>query len=238
MAGEMESWQPYSKYVQSGLTDGKFHSATFLRIASGPPRLTNIGGAAAASALFSSTNTGDIVYPMGLIQNFTKGENKNISRIFEIGSERSYFISGRTVGQLSMSSIMYDGPSLLRRLYAYYEDSEGPVQVPPVFPNVGSDTMANPHDVKIPPGYENIYLNLASDLFSQPVGLLVYMKDNNEDTIAANYFESVYVPTHNIGTDAQGVIQQESVSLQYERMVPVAVNALELITYSPTDIAA
>ena len=232
MAG-MDAWQPYSKYVQSGMVDGKFHTANFLRLAAGPPRLTAVGGQAAASALFSSTATGAIVYPLGLIQNFNISQNLNVSRIFEIGSTRSYFITGRSVGQISLSSIMYDGPSLLRRLYAYYEDSVGSVQVPSVFPNVGAQNMANPHDVKVPPGYENIYLNLASDLFSQPVGLLVYMKDNNEDTLAANYIEAVYVPTHNIGTDAQGVIQQEAISIQYERIVPVAVNALKLVTYNP-----
>ena len=233
MAGQMEAWQPYAKYVQPGLKDGKFHTAQFLRLAAGPPRLTAIGGTAAASALFSTTDTGTLVYPLGLIQNFNLGQSLNISRIFEIGSNRSYFITGRSVGQISLGSVIYDGPSLLRRLYAYYKDDIGAVKVPPVFPNVGAKNMANPHDVKVPPGYENIYFNLASDLFSQPIGLLVYMKDNNEDTLAAIYFEAVYVPTHNVGTDAQGVIQQEAVSIQYERIVPVAVNMLKLITYPP-----
>lgn len=231
MAGPMTEWQPYTHYVQPGLEDGRFHNATFLRIASGPPRLSNIGGASAAAALFDSPATSHIVYPIGLVQNFGWGQNTSISRIFEIGSKRSYFITGHTVGQISLGSVAYDGPSLLRRLYAYYEDTQGPVTVPPVFTNIGAQTVQNKHDVKVPPGYENIYYNLGSDLFSQPVGILIYLKDNSENTIGALYFESVYVPTHNIGTDAQGVIQQESISLQYERIIPVAVNSTKLITY-------
>jgi hypothetical protein len=90
--------------------------------------------------------------------------------------------------------------------------------------------MANPHNVINPPGYDNIFLNLASDMFNQPVGLLGYMRDTNEATLAANYFESVVIPSHTWGTDAQGVAVSEQVQLQYERIVPVKVAELTLIT--------
>ena len=101
---------------------------------------------------------------------------RQFSRIFEIGSERSYFIGGRTVGQLGLSRVYYHGASLLRVLYAYYKDDQGAVTIQPMWPNSVADSFANIHDVIIPPGYENIYLNLASDLFAQPVGLLMYIR--------------------------------------------------------------
>ena len=136
------------------------------------------------------------------------------------------------MGQLAISRILYHGPSLLRVIYAYYEDAIPPTLVEPLFANAGIATVANPHDVMIPPGYENLYLNLASDLFNQPIGLLMYMRDSNLDTYGAVYMESCYVPNHTWATDAQGVIIQESVAIQFERCVPVAVSALSLISGS------
>lgn len=73
-------------------------------------------------------------------------------------------------------------------------------------------------------------MNLASDLFSQPVGMLMYVRDSNLDTYGAVYLESCYVPNHTWATDAQGVIIQESAAIQFERAVPVAVSSLSLIS--------
>lgn len=228
----LSNWAPYGDYLQSGMADGRFMSGAYNLIAAGPPRLANIGGPAFLGAALASGSTGQdqLAYPMGIVQSFTMGHNMNLSRIFEIGTGRSYFIPGRVVGQLGLQRVMYHGPSLLRVLYAYYQDLIPPTLVPAVFPNVGSATVANPHDVKIPPGFENLFLNLASDLFTQPIGLLVLFKDSNEDTIGAGYFESCYVPNHNLGFDANGVVMQESAGIQFERMVPVATQVVGLIS--------
>jgi hypothetical protein len=222
---KLSEWKPYERYVQGGLVDGKFLSGAFTLIAAGPPRLSNIGGSAAAAAVSQK----DWALPIGVVQNMSLGHNKAFARFWEMGSERSYFIAGRTQGQLQLSRIMYHGPSLLRMLYAYYQDLIPPTIVPSVFDNIAPTTVANPHDVKIPPGFENIFLNLASDLFSQPCGLLVYMRDSNEDTVGAIYLESCYVPSHQINTDSNGVVIQESAAMQFERAVPVAVKGLALI---------
>lgn len=221
--------QHYREFVQSGMVDGQFVSAAFTLIAAGPPRLANVGGQQAGVSL-SQGAADQMFFPLGIVQNFNLSHNRNFNRIFEIGSERSYFISGRTIGQIGLSRILYHGPSLLRVLYAYYQDLLPPTVVPPVFPNVSAGLVANQHNVIIPPGYENIYFNLASDLFNQPIGLLLYLRDSNEDTLGAMYLESCYVPNHTVATDANGVIMQENVSLQFERGVPVAVRALALIS--------
>ena len=134
------------------------------------------------------------------------------------------------MSQLSIARILCHGPSLLRMLYAYYEDAIPPTVVSSVFANAGTATVDNPHDVIIPPGFENMFLNLASDLFNQPIGILMYVRDSNLDTYGAVYMESCYVPNHTWATDAQGVIIQESAAIQFERAVPVAVSALSLIS--------
>jgi hypothetical protein len=227
---KFSEWSPYDRFVQSGMIDGQFVSAAFTVVAAGPPRLANIGGATVTAGALAGAGADQIVLPIGVVQNLNLSHNRQFNRIFEIGSERSYFISGRTMGQLALSRILYHGPSLLRMLYAYYEDLIPPTVVQPVFANAGTATVANPHDVKIPPGYENIFINLASDLFNQPIGLLLYMRDSNEDTLGAVYVESCYIPNHTWATDAQGVLVQESASIQFERVVPVAVSSLSLVT--------
>lgn len=203
-------------------------------LAAGPPRLANIGGAAAIAGSVSGTGqaANQIVLPIGIVQQFNLSHTRNFSRIFEIGSERSYFIAGRTVGQIGLGRIYYHGASLLRILYAYYKDVLGPTQFDYMFPNAGYAAMKNPHDVQIPAGYDNIFINLASDLFAQPIGLLMYVRDVNLAVLGAMYFEACYIPNHTWATDSQGVLIQENVSVQFERAVPVNVAAVSLITNS------
>jgi hypothetical protein len=225
------NWQPYTQKVDnsSALGEGRFASGAFTMLAAGPPRLAALGGAAAAAS-----GTMNWAMPIGVVQSFNLAHNKAFARFWELGSERSYFISGRTVAQAGFGRVLYNGPSILRMMYAFYSDAIAPTLIttlPDLDPTIGAK-VKNQHDVKIPPGYENIYLNLASDLFSQPCGLLVYMKDSNETTLSAFYLEETYIPSHSIATDAQGIVIQEQVALQPERVVPIAVTQLAVISES------
>lgn len=224
------NWDPYRAYVEPGKFDGLYSSGQFCLLAVGPPRLSALGGSAfLAGALSASPEVVDqVVYPVGVVQNLNVGQTRNFTRVFELGGDRSYMIPGRTAGQLGFGSVYYHGPSLLRRIYAYYQDLIGDVQVQAVYPNIGASSMPNPHDVIVPPGYENIFLNLASDLFSQPVGALLVIKDSNLRMLGAMYFEALVIPNHNWATDANGVIIQETVTCQYDRIVPVNVEAVSL----------
>jgi hypothetical protein len=232
----LANWQPYTQKVDnsSALGEGRFASGAFTMIAAGPPRLAGLGGSAAAAASLGAGGGGvNFAIPIGVVQNFNLAHNRQFARFWELGSERSYFISGRTQAQAGFGRVLYNGPSLLRMMYAFY-NSISPTTLVPTFgvdPGIPA-AVPNQHQVVIPPGFENIYLNLASDLFSQPCGILVYMKDSNLVTLGAVYLEETYIPSHSIATDAQGVVIQEQVSLQPERVVPVAVPALALITTS------
>jgi hypothetical protein len=213
------------------MIDGQFVAGNFIGLFAGPPRLATVGGAVSAGvAVEKGAARGQLVYPIGITQNFSLSQNSQIARIFELGSDRSYFIPGRTVGQIGLGRVLYHGPSLLRVLYAYYQDLIPATIVTPLFPNVGASTMVNPHDVTVPPGYQNFYINLASDLFSQPFGLLAIMRDSNQETYGAMYFEACYVPNHSFSVDSQGVVVQEQVGIQFELTVPIATQALTLIS--------
>ena len=243
------SWKPYTKHVQGGMREGNFANAQFALLCAGPPFFKQL-----TSAAVGATEAAHLaVYPIGITQNFSMQQSKSISRIFEIGSDRSYFIAGRSVGQLGLGRVYYNGPSLLRVLYAYYSTADvaipgthpikslfdtskttAPFGVPPFTPESSlveptGDTSKRLHAVRIPPGYDNFFINLASDLFSHPFGLMFVLKDNEENTLGAIYLEQCYSPSHSFGTDAQGTLIQESVSIQYERIVPIQIQQLKLV---------
>jgi hypothetical protein len=83
--------------------------------------------------------------------------------------------------------------------------------------------------IHIPPGYDNMFLNLASDLFSQPMGLLLVLKDNAKNNISSLYLEQCHIPQHMIAVDSNGLIMQESVAVQYERIVPIKNTQLDVV---------
>lgn len=241
MPATITNWKPYTQKVDvSGLKEGLFVSGQFTMIAAGPPRLSALGGAAAAAAFTGAAGNDaskNWALPIGVVQNFNLAHQKQFARFWELGSDRSYFIAGRTVAQAGFGRVLYHGPSILRVLYSFYEDTLPPTVIPAVS-GLAKTTPANQHDVKIPPGFENLYLNLASDLFSQPCGVLVYMKDSNEQTVGAVYLEETYIPSHSIATDAQGVVIQEQVALQPERVVPVAVASVSLVESGLNELLA
>jgi hypothetical protein len=223
------NWRPYTQKVDNSteLGEGRFASGAFTMIAAGPPRLAAIGHASGAGSRLMGDGDANWALPIGIVQNFNLSHQRAFARFWELGSERSYFISGRTIAQAAFGRVLYNGPSLLRMMYAFYEDKLPPTIIPSF--GVTKTQVANQHNVKIPPGFENIYLNLASDLFSQPCGLLVYMKDSSENTLGAVYLEETYIPSHTIATDAQGVVIQEQVALQPERALPIAVDSVSLV---------
>jgi len=55
-------------------------------------------------------------FPVGVMQGYSWGENKQIEIIFELGSELPYLIPGRTTGQISLSRILIGGADLVNML--------------------------------------------------------------------------------------------------------------------------
>lgn len=223
-------WVPYRDYVNPSVDDSRFISSEEILLACGPPRLAQVGGAIAAGAELT-TNAGGIpsfCYPMGAVQSFSVSQSMNLMRFFEIGSIRSYFIPGKRIGQLSLGRVLFHGPSMLRVMYAYYQDLLTPTVIQSLYQS--NAVIKNPHNTILSPGSNNMFINLMSDMFSQPFGMLMYIRDSNEDVYGASYFEQCYVPNYGMGFDAQGIVAQENCGIQYERIVPISVAALDLIS--------
>jgi hypothetical protein len=217
-------WDFYQYRVAQDLTGGQFVSAESTLIAAGPPHIN------------SEAPSGDLVYPIGLLESFGLQQSRQLQRIFEIGSTRSYFIPGRTVGSISLGRTFYYGPSLLRVLYAYYKNdtfsmgTEAVGKAVPAAAGGGPDPkaalLADPaadtlHQLRRNPGYGYLIIDLASDLFAQPMGMAVYFKDANVNTIGGFYVEEAYVQGHQMTVSSGSVLVMEGVSIQYDRLVPL-----------------
>src|SRR5690606_11047000 len=151
--------------------------------------------------------------PIGVLENGGISQSKQLQRVFEIGSNRSYFISGRVIASITLGRVMYHGPSLMKVLYAHYKQSApnapfhfnhkgkgatiniGGVQVPD--PNATMldlpQLQKQLHMVKFNPGYDDLWLNLASDLFNQPTGIALYFRNQLDMTVGAIYLEECYI---------------------------------------------
>ena len=211
---DFSSWDFSNYHVQSELTGGQFINAESTLIAAGPRSLSNGPGASATDTL-SSTN----VYPIGLLETFGLQQSRQLQRIFEIGSSRSYFIPGRTIGSINIGRTFYHGPNLLKVLYAGYNGTAAGEDVTTL---LSPGTALELHRT---PGSQDFLIDLASDLFAQPFGMAVYFKDANHDTYGAFYLESCYVQGHQMTVSSGSVLIMEGASLQYDILVPINVTS-------------
>jgi hypothetical protein len=229
------NWNFHNHHVQEELLGGEFISAETTLIAAGPPRLTDVGNG--DSEL--TPDEGDLVFPIGVLENVGISQSKQLQRIFEIGSSRSYFVPGRTVGSLSLGRVLYHGPSLLKVLYAHYKQSVGDVKFnhkgKGATMNVGGVQVPDPnatmlelaalqselHRVKFNPGYDDLWLNLASDLFNQPTGMAIYFRNQLDMTVGGVYLEECYIQGHQLSISSGSALLMEGVSLQFDQVRPI-----------------
>jgi hypothetical protein len=226
------NWDFYNFHVQQDLIGGQFVSAESTLVAAGPPT---------ADQTANGGTTGG-VYPIGLLESVGLQQSKQLQRIFEIGSTRSYFIPGRVIGSITVGRTFYFGPSLLRVLYAYYNQTNNPAglnfgqNAPGSTITVDGLTVPDPaaallngidpstlHTLHRNPGDDYFFIDLASDLFNQPTGMAIYFKDANFVSVGAMYLETCYVQGHQMSVSSGSVLVMEGVSMQYERLVPIKV---------------
>lgn len=237
----IENWDFHNYHVQQELAGGEFVSAETTLIAAGPPRLSDLGAGSGQGVEVTPSPSVDFAYPIGLLENVGLSQSKQLQRVFEIGSSRSYFIPGRVVGSVTLGRVLYHGPSLLKVLYAYYTqkngskfnfmnkgktatitDNRGVIHPDPDAQLLSLDSLQDSlHDVKMRPGFDDFYLNLASDLFNQPTGLLFYFKNANDETVGAVYLEECHLQGHQLSVSSGSVLIMEGASLQFDRLIPV-----------------
>jgi hypothetical protein len=227
----VSDWDFRGSYVQNNVDPGgSFVRGGSVLLAAGPPSLTQsslsiadvtngfVGGAQ------QTENDLNLAYPIGLVDNFGLGQSKGLQQIFEIGSERRYFIPGRTVNSFSMSRVMFDGPSLMKVLYNYYVPSDRNYNSPNDLLRTGARDKDQTFSLVRQPGFDQTFLNLASELFDRPIGLLMLVHNLNDEGISAVYLEYCFLSAHQMNISSASTLFAESIQGQFDRVVPINMN--------------
>ena len=218
-----DDWDYINKNVQSGLTEGQFINQAGCLLCAGPPFLATVG-----SGADSTFTSGDVVYPVGLLSSWNMSQQLAVMPVPEAGSYRRYTITGPADGSINFGRALYHGPNILRAMYAYYSaDPDGLAGGVPIEPLIDRQAAAaliqrNPKNViRDAPGHENFFINLASDLFSQPVGMLLYIQDINRESYGAVYLEQLHVANHGISSGPGQLVVAENIACMFARARPV-----------------
>lgn len=233
-------WNWAGEHVQAEVENGEYLSSESTLVLAGPSQFTHLNSAGGL--------TSNAIVPLGLVQNLSISQNRQVARLFEIGSKKAYFVPGRGFANFSIGRVMFFGPSLMRMLYAL-APIDAQVGAGQGIGPFGNQVNKDPNDpsaigVTIPEAYRNLfgrsqltnapgfgglpneenrdfYINLASELFNVPFGMILVFKDTRNRPYAASYLEDCFIESHQFNVDANSVVIAEAVSGQFGSIVPV-----------------
>ena len=259
-----KNWNFNDQNVQQNLVGGDFIGSHTILLCATAPRMANLSvgpdtgagagfGALGAAGGMGIPGIGSIfrghrtevsadrmspafAIPLGVVADVNVQQQRQVNKIYEIGSKLSYTVSARTHIGLSLNRILYHGPNLLRMLYAYYPEtliggSGNSLRDTPSDPDsaIGQIGLDGGFQRKLPnikelPGHDNIFINAASDLFAQPLGIVMYIKDNIERDVAAIFLEDCNVSIYSFNVTQGAVVIAENVQMSADKIRPIKVN--------------
>lgn len=169
----------------------------------------------AGPARFTSLNGSDTskLTPIGLVDGVNYQQTPQLQRLFEIGSNRSFFTRGKTMSYITFSKMIADQKNLLLAL----------MQNAYVGSNTTNGTLASPTA-----GDKEIAFNLDSEYFGHPFGLMMVFKTRGGTTtegegklLAAVYLEYCMFSNYNFNLSAQSPVIMDNISIEFDRTVPV-----------------
>ena len=215
-------WNFFNRNVQGGLTEGQFINMGSCLLCAGPPAL-GVGGAGQLFEQEEDAVVGDVVFPLGLISSWSMNQQLAVVPVPEAGSYRRYTITGPADGSMAFGRTLFHGPNALRVLYAYYRATANPnAQVQSLIDDGAANLLRNPHNfISSAPGYENFWIDMCSSIFSQPVGILLYIQDSNRESYGAVYLESFQPAGHAMASGPGQLVVSEQIQGTFQRARPV-----------------
>lgn len=170
----------------------------------GPARFTGLSGDAS------------ILTPIGLTDGIQMGSNPQLTRLYEIGSNRAFFTRGKTISQLTLGKMLADQQNILAALsqQAYRPNLDNPGM------SSAGATSPNP----------NIMMNLDSEYFNAPFGLLLLFKTRGGGdagygkVLTALYLEYCMFSNYNFNIASTSPVIMEGIGIEFDRPVPVSFN--------------
>lgn len=169
--------------------------------------------------------------PIGLLENITIQQNKQLQQMYEIGSKKMFNIPGRTYKRVNLSRIMFNGPSLLKAMTQFNLKYTG--QTGTIDALEGHDSTGNLAGLDEPaPGikngwdpvtYEedpNLFIDIASSYFNVPTNLGMVFRDSEDDSYGAFILADAFVQSHQMTITGQQTVVMENVSVVVGDIIP------------------
>ena len=170
-------------------------------IFAGPARFTGLSGDTAA------------LLPIGLVDGISYQSTPQLQRLFEIGSNRSFFTRGKSISSVSFSKMLADQANILRALSLN-------VYRPAITAGGASAPGADAPNI-------DIMMNMDSEYFNVPFGLMLLFKtrgggEGTGKILSAIYLESCMFSAYNFSIASQAPVIMENIAIEFDRTVPVS----------------
>lgn len=209
------NWDWKGEYV-SALNSNQDGYERFSQLSATPDTTALYGGPARFSAI-GKQGGATALTPLGLVSGIQLQSGVGVQRMFEIGSNRSFFTRGKAAPTLSMSRMLADTKNIIAVLLANS--------------NV-SGLVTNSKGTKGPGAgtSPDIMMNLDSEYTNIPFGILMVMKTKGSNksssygkVLSAIYLESCFMEGYGFALDSVSPVVQEGISIQFDRIVPVVI---------------
>lgn len=197
----INTWKMQDNYVERLMDNSAFTSAhpDDTLVLAGPARRHVSAG--------DSTSFASSLLPLGMIQNFSIGQQVPVQPMMSIGSGRSFYSRSKAQTSWTASRMFVNGRNLLRALYT--QAVQAGIDV-----SSFDDPVTDPSSPNA-----QFFANLDSELFYVPIGLAVLFRDKVHNQIAAVYLELCMISGWNIGFTAGQSFIAESVNGLADRLV-------------------
>ena len=164
------------------------------------------------------------LHAIGLVDSFGYSSSATVQPLYEIGSNRTFFTRGKTQNQVQISSMVADHANLMKAFLEETYDEEKQTATDSSY-YLSTGGMKTPAE-------GNLALNLDSEAFNVPFGILMCFKTKGEtdgtslngNIIGAVYLENCMLTNFSLNVQAQSPIIQDNVGIMFDRAVPVAVS--------------
>ena len=214
------NWDWKKEYVSS-LSNREEGLERFSQLSATPDTTAIFGGPARFRAL-AQGSPAEKLLPIGLVSNLTVSSGVGVVRLFEIGSNRSFFTRGKAAPSLNFGRMLADQKNIISVLLANAAVA-----------GRGGDLTLNDNGTAQAGAQgqsSDIMMNLDSEYTNIPFGMLLVMKtkgsnsgSNRGKVLSAIYLESCMMEGYGFSIDSSAPVIQEGISIQFDRIVPVAI---------------
>jgi len=232
-ANKRITWDPYGGPINENYDSHVALNSKFFAIGVG---LSKVEGSEGTMPAARWDNVTDIVW-LGLAQQFTDADQKQVQQLFEIGSDEMYSIPGRTFHNFTINGVllarenylftMYNG--MMNRIKKKLTDKYNATVANGVTTAINANKLNAPGTTA--DGKSGFFFNIQSPIFDRPICLVVAIANPEvtvggyTDLVTAYALEKAYISNYNISTSAGDVVIYESLSGTYTRKRPLIVDS-------------